>query len=47
MVQEDFCNETNGPKNLLFAYSPETSPALTYTNVLINDELQNHLVSEE
>lgn len=29
MVQEDFCNETNGPKNLLFAYSPETSPALT------------------
>lgn len=36
-----------GQKNLLFDYYPETSPALTYSNVFINDELQNYLVSEE
>lgn len=46
MVQEDFCSETNGSKKLLFAYSSETSAALTYSNVLNQDELQNHLVTE-
>lgn len=33
MTWENFCSKTNEPKKLLFAYSPETSAVLAYSNI--------------